>query len=84
MDGCLFDYMNLNYDQSVDCIKSLTNEVKKYNGVFVILWHNSALTEEYNQYSRDVFMWLYSFIEKQNSIATSGINICNMFLGKTI
>lgn len=82
MDGCLFDYMNLDYEESIKCIKSLISEVEKYNGVFVILWHNSALTEEYNKHARKVFRWLYSFIEKQSCSAEAGISIYRRFLEK--
>ncbi|MBZ9687626.1 polysaccharide deacetylase family protein [Clostridium estertheticum] len=83
MDGSLFDYMNLNYEQSEEYIKKLILQVQKYSGVFVILWHNSAITKEYNQYSKQVFSWLYTFVEKQNCIVQSGINIYKMFLGQT-
>jgi hypothetical protein len=84
MEGSLFDYMDLNYDESVEYIKELIDQVKKYNGVFVTLWHNSAITNEYNKYSSDVFKWLYSFIEKENCIVQSGINVYKMFLEKSI
>lgn len=84
MEGSLFDYMDLNYGQSVKYIKELMGQVKKHNGVFVTLWHNSALTKEYNKYSRAVFTWLYSFVEKENCIVQSGINIYKMFLEKLI
>jgi hypothetical protein len=80
MEGSLFDYMGLNYEESVKYIKELIGQVKKHNGVFVTLWHNSALTKEYNKYSKDVFTWLYSSIEKENCIVQSGINLYKMFL----
>ena len=84
MEGSIFDYMDLNYDESVKYIKGLIGQVKKHNGVFAILWHNSAITNEYNKYSRDVFTWLYSFVEKENCIVQSGINLYEIFLDKTM
>ncbi|GCD11356.1 polysaccharide deacetylase family protein [Clostridium tagluense] len=83
MEGSLFDYMNLNYEESVEYIKELIFQVQKHSGVFAILWHNSAITSQYNKNSKQVFKWLYSYFEKQNCIVQSGINIYKMFLGQT-
>ncbi len=43
MDGSLFNYQNLTPEEGFQRIKNIINTVKKYQGVFVLLWHNSSL-----------------------------------------
>ena len=45
MDGSLFDYQNLTPEEGFQQIKNLIDTVKKYNGLFVLLWHNSSLDD---------------------------------------
>ena len=45
MDGSLFDYQNLTPEEGFQRIKELIETVKKYSGVFVLLWHNSSFDE---------------------------------------
>lgn len=45
MDGSLFDYQNLTPEEGFQRIKNIINTVKKYQGVFVLLWHNSSLDD---------------------------------------
>lgn len=46
MDGTLKDYLLLNTKDSFELIKELNNTVRKYNGVFVSLWHNESLKDK--------------------------------------
>jgi len=56
MECSLFEdrYLNLSYDDSYNKVISLMNTVKKYNGEFVLLWHNDRLAnnEQRNLYKR--------------------------------
>lgn len=45
MDGSLFDYQNLTPEEGFQRIKNLIDTIKKYNGLFVLLWHNSSLDD---------------------------------------
>jgi len=45
MDGSLFNYQNLIPEEGFQRIKSIINTVKKYQGVFVLSWHNSSLDD---------------------------------------
>lgn len=45
MDGSLFDYQNLTSEDGFQRIKELIESVKKYSGVFVLLWHNCSFEE---------------------------------------
>lgn len=45
MDGSLFNYQNLIPEEGFQRIKTLVDTIKKYHGVFVLLWHNSSLND---------------------------------------
>jgi hypothetical protein len=45
MDSTLFDYRMLSYSEAGSVIGSITGEIKKFGGVFTLLWHNSYLHE---------------------------------------
>jgi len=43
MDGALRDYRQLSPERAIERIKILVDAVRRHRGVFVLLWHNSAL-----------------------------------------
>ena len=45
MDGTLNNYENLNPEQAIEKINTIIPTIKKVNGTFVSLWHNSSLSE---------------------------------------
>lgn len=45
MDGTLFEYRGLNFQQAKKTINEISEEVKKFNGVFTLLWHNDYFDE---------------------------------------
>ncbi|MCB2354007.1 polysaccharide deacetylase family protein [Clostridium estertheticum] len=75
MDGSLMQYMHLDFEESIKYIKELIQKVEIHNGIFVLLWHNSAISKEYNIHSRDIFQWFYDYIKTCNCDVTSGENI---------
>jgi hypothetical protein len=40
MDVTLFQYRKLTYPEALDAVRLVLDEVKKFKGVFVLLWHN--------------------------------------------
>jgi hypothetical protein len=50
MDVTLKNYMQLTPKQAMEQIDMLRHEVKKYNGEFITLWHNSSLNCEWEQW----------------------------------
>jgi len=46
MDLTLFDYRNLSFYQAHQNVKQLVQEVRKFGGLFTILWHNHYFDEE--------------------------------------
>jgi len=79
MDGSLLQYMQLDFENSVEYIKELMEKVEMYKGIFVLLWHNSAISDEYNIYSKQIFIWFYDYIKTCNCDVTSGEDIISKY-----
>jgi hypothetical protein len=79
MDGSLMQYMKLDFEKSVEYIMQLVEKVEMHKGIFVLLWHNSAISKEYNIHSRDIFQWFYDYIKNCNCDVTSGENIISKY-----
>jgi len=45
MDVTLFHYRKLTFEQALDAVNDLLDEVNKFKGVFVLLWHNGQNDE---------------------------------------
>jgi hypothetical protein len=45
MDVSLFEYRRMNYEQILESFSEIMAEIKKFNGVFELLWHNTFFDE---------------------------------------
>lgn len=45
MDGTLNEYLQLSPKEAISEIENIVLEIKKVNGLFISLWHNSSLSE---------------------------------------
>ena len=79
MDGSLMQYMQLDFERSIEYIKELLGKVEIHKGIFVLLWHNSAISNEYNIHSKDIFQWFYDQIKNYNCDVSSGENIISRY-----
>jgi len=46
MDVTLFHYQRYSYEESDRIIERLISEVRRFHGVFTVLWHNSFFDED--------------------------------------
>lgn len=46
MDGTLFGYRTLSFEQAKKSINEVLEEIKKFNGLFTLLWHNDFFDED--------------------------------------
>jgi hypothetical protein len=46
MDGTLLGYRNLSNEEALQKCKDLIQEIKKFGGLFTLLWHNSFFDED--------------------------------------
>ncbi len=56
MDGSLFDYLKLNFDDSNDLIARLRQRCQAVEGDFVLLWHNHLASRAYRQAYEQVYL----------------------------
>ncbi|MBN2519069.1 MAG: polysaccharide deacetylase family protein [Bacteroidales bacterium] len=47
MDATLIEYKNSDKEDIIELIKKITKEVKKVNGTFITIWHNTTLSGLY-------------------------------------
>ena len=51
MEGALIHHLNCSSQDFIKITEELKNQVKKYNGTFTVLWHNSSFfTEPYQDF----------------------------------
>lgn len=84
MEGTLKDekYRNLNCEDAFKEIKKRIDTVKKYNGVFTLLWHNSSFDNDEWLGWIKVFEKTMDYLFKNNSIGVSGKNLINLISGE--
>lgn len=46
MDGTLREYLELSVEEAIEQIEFLKEEVRKVNGEFIGIWHNTSLTDQ--------------------------------------
>lgn len=66
MDGSLFNYQNLTPEEGFQRIRDMINSVRKYQGVFILLWHNSSLDDLKLPRWIRVYEETMEYLEKQN------------------
>jgi len=68
MDGTLISYRKLPTEEATKTMTYSLNQVKKYNGVFVLLWHNSYMTSLFTHEWKKCFENFYRIIYKENCV----------------
>jgi len=66
MDGSLFNYQNLTPEEGFRRIKNLIDTTKKYNGLSVLLWHNSSLDDLKLPGWVEVYEKTMEYLEREN------------------
>ena len=72
MDVTLFHYRNLKNVEILDRINSMIQEVKNYNGIFTLLWHNSFFDETLYPGVTKMFESILESISTQQPVALTG------------
>lgn len=65
MEGTFIHYKKLNPLKTAEAISSCLKTVKKYQGKFVFLWHNSS----FNTPVWDPYTWIYLETIKRGAMA---------------
>jgi hypothetical protein len=79
MDASLMfkKYMGLSQQDSVSAVIALIEEVKKFNGVLNILWHNTSFSDYKYTGWFDVYEQIISYCKDHNALLTSNIDVYN-------
>ncbi len=79
MDGTLQNkrYMNINQENIIPKIHLLIKEIKKFNGVFSILWHNTHFSKYKYAGWKEIFIKIIELCKQENSTFYNGIQIYN-------
>lgn len=67
MDSTLSDerYMNLNINDAFDYAKRMIDETKKHKGDLVLLWHNTSVEKDNNQYHRELYSRMINYLQQE-------------------
>jgi peptidoglycan/xylan/chitin deacetylase (PgdA/CDA1 family) len=71
MDATLFVYCRLYLDEIKKTVRILFKAAEKYNGIFVLLWHNTYMTELFTPEEKLYFENFYKAISKKNCFVGS-------------
>ncbi|MBU8893919.1 MAG: polysaccharide deacetylase family protein [Bacteroidales bacterium] len=81
MDVTLFHYRNLNSQNAMPIIMDLIHEIKKFNGIFTLLWHNDFFDEDRYPGVTDFYKTLLNFIKTEDPENVLGNEIADKCLG---
>lgn len=79
MDRTLFVYRGLDKEGVMASVKSMIQEVKKFNGVFSLLWHNDFFDEDKYPGIKLFYEELLSFIASEGAEGLTGEQIINEY-----
>ncbi len=78
MDGTLFNYRNLNYDEAYNSVRALVKKIKKYHGVFTLLFHPDFLDEEEHPGIREFYEKTLTMIMGERAQSVAGFDILKL------
>ncbi|MEX0980798.1 MAG: polysaccharide deacetylase family protein [Bacteroidales bacterium] len=75
MDVSLFMYRKHDFASAMDSIRIILDEVKRFNGIFSLLWHNGNFDDTLNPGIRKFYENLLKDISEMNSESLTGSEI---------
>jgi hypothetical protein len=75
MDVSLFMYRKHDFESAMDSIRIILDEVKRFNGIFSLLWHNGNFDEMLHPGIRNFYENLLQGISEMNSESLTGYEI---------
>jgi hypothetical protein len=79
MDSTLFHYRKLSTTEALSSITTILNEIKKFHGVFTLLWHNSYLNEDDVPGIRRFYTDLLNLIKADKPEVLTGLGILDRY-----
>jgi peptidoglycan/xylan/chitin deacetylase (PgdA/CDA1 family) len=75
MDGTLFDYRRLSMGDAFESVSEILSEVKKFNGILSLLWHNGYFDEILHPGINNFYNNLLKYINNNNGDAVTGLKL---------
>ncbi len=75
MDATLFEYRKLNTHDAFNSVKSIIEEIIRFNGIFTLLWHNGYFDEIIHPGIKTFYIQLLEYINKANAKSILGSEI---------
>ena len=75
-------YMGFTPEQTRDKIFKLVDEVKKFNGVFTLLWHNTFFSDYKFTGWKQIYLNILEYCNNNNALMTTNRNIYEKITGK--
>ena len=73
-------YMNKPPNEAFNEMKTIINEILKFNGVFTLLWHNNFFSKYKYSGWQDVYIKTLEYCQSKNGLLTSADDIYNRIL----
>lgn len=73
-------YMGLSIDEATKKVFEIIDEVKKFNGVFTLLWHNTFFSDYKYTGWKDVYCEILKYSKNNNSLLSNNQNIYNQII----
>jgi len=81
MDATIFYYRKLGFVEAWNSIESIINEVKRFNGIFTLLWHNHYFDENELPGIKNFYLELLTKVSTLEPEAFTGLEIVKRFEG---
>jgi len=75
-------YMGFTPEQTRDKIFKLVDEVKKFNGVFTLLWHNTFFSDYKFTGWKQIYLNILEYCNNNNALITTNRDIYEKITGK--
>ena len=74
-------YMGLTKEEARTRVHQIINEVRKFNGVFTLLWHNTYFSDYKYTGWREVYSDILEYCSMHNGLLTNGKNVYDKITG---
>lgn len=82
MEGTLYKYRKIPSEQIANIISLYIDRIRKYQGVFVLLWHNSSFDEQVYPQAKQIYETILQKACATNALITSGREIIDKWKNK--
>jgi hypothetical protein len=84
MDVTILGYRNLDFTQMKEVIQELIQEIKRFGGVMVLLWHNDYFDEIRYPGINSFYKWLLNQIKNEQAVSITGRELIEKIENKPI